>query len=98
MLLDRGVDVNSTGGADVNYTTNLDVTSRRFCCFRGHYYGNALQAAARGGSLEVVELLLARGVDPRAFGGIHRTAYDAAMLGGYDVIARRILECIEGSH
>ena len=38
---------------------------------RGGQYGNALEAASRQGSEEVVRLLLANGADVNAYGGLY---------------------------
>ncbi|KAJ7601561.1 hypothetical protein B0H17DRAFT_961289, partial [Mycena rosella] len=38
-------------------------------CRQGGAYGNALQAASRGGYLDVAQLLLERGADVNAQGG-----------------------------
>lgn len=53
---------------------------------------NALQAAARGGHLRVVEQLLAYGAEVNALGAPWGSALQAACSGGHDEIAKALLE------
>nr|UPX44688.1 hypothetical protein FAC6B23_22 [Penicillium fuscum]UXX61845.1 hypothetical protein FAC4N16_18 [Penicillium fuscum] len=49
---------------------------------QGGQYGNALQAAAYGGSSDIVQLLLDAGADIKAQGGKYSNALQAAAYGG----------------
>ena len=45
---------------------------------QGGHYGNALQAIAMNGNIEIVQLLLERGADVNAQGGEHGNALQNA--------------------
>ncbi|OAP56960.1 hypothetical protein AYL99_09072 [Fonsecaea erecta] len=66
------------GGADVNA--------------QGGEYGNALQAASRGGHRQIVERLLEAGADVNAQSGKYGNALQAASQGGHRQIVKRLLE------
>jgi hypothetical protein len=58
----------------------------------GGLYGNALQAAAAGGSVEIVRILLERGAIVNSIGGIYGSAIQAACLCGN----REIVDLLSG--
>lgn len=57
----------------------------------GHYYGTALQAAARVGNLAIVEHLLNSGADLNILQGVHGTALRAAVIGGHEDLVRMLI-------
>ncbi|CUS12935.1 unnamed protein product, partial [Tuber aestivum] len=59
---------------------------------QGGNYGNALQAAARGGNESVVHLLLERGAEVNAQGGEFGNALQAAAFEGNESVMRLLLE------
>ncbi|KAJ6461869.1 ankyrin repeat-containing domain protein [Mycena vitilis] len=88
LLLDRGADVNLTGG---HYGTALQAASLKDSTIvelllergadlqlQAGYYGTALQAASHVGNLAVVKLLIPRGADINIQGGHYGTALQAA--------------------
>ncbi|CAG8399175.1 unnamed protein product [Penicillium salamii] len=59
---------------------------------RGGRYGNALQAAAHGGHVEVVRMLLDTYIDVNIKGGIYGNALQAAADGGHVEVMRLLLD------
>ncbi|EXU98136.1 ankyrin repeat protein, partial [Metarhizium robertsii] len=55
-------------------------------------YGNALQAASFRGHLEIVKLLLDKGADVNAQGGLYGTTLHAASSGGHLEIVQLLLD------
>jgi hypothetical protein len=59
---------------------------------QGGEYGNALQAASRGGFMEVVAMLLDRGANVNAQGGIWGNALQAALTTGSTEVVTMLLD------
>jgi ankyrin repeat protein len=59
---------------------------------QGGLYGNALQAASVGGSVEVVQLLLDKGAEVNAQGGQYGNALQAASVGGSVEVVQLLLD------
>ena len=57
----------------------------------GHYYGTALQAAARYGHINMVQKLLDAGADVNVFATRLQTALGAAIVGGHEDVVETLL-------
>jgi ankyrin repeat protein len=71
-------------------------TSHQDVCHVGGYYCTALQAAARYGHQEIVEILIASGADVNCYGGAVDTALSAAVTRGHSNIVLKLLQAGAG--
>lgn len=105
MLLDKGVDVNASGGwygnalqaalaNGHNQVVQLLLENSADVNASGGYYGNALQAASFRGLDQVVlvQLLLGNGADVKASGGLFGHALQAASFRGHNQVVQLLLE------
>ncbi|KAJ6477137.1 hypothetical protein C8R47DRAFT_654677 [Mycena vitilis] len=102
-LLDRGADVNATGG---HFGSALQAAASEGHKDIVHFlldhgadvnamggrYGSALQSSASRGHIDLVRLFLERGADVNAAGGIYGSALQAAVTRGQMGIVRLLLE------
>jgi ankyrin repeat protein len=69
-----------------------NATSHQDICHVGGRYHTALQAAARNGHEEIVEILIANGADVNCYGGRNGTALNAAVAYGHGSIVSKLLQ------
>jgi len=102
LLLDRGVDVNASGGQFGNAlqaasagghktVVNLLIHAGAEVNASGGQFGNALEAASAGGHDHVARALLSAGALVDMQGGIHGNALHAALVGGHEAVVQLLL-------
>ena len=75
----------------LRYVVETFLNERADVNAQGGEYGNALQAASKGGHDQVVQMLLAEGADVNAQGGVYGNALQAASGGGHDQVVQMLL-------